>query len=97
MRVTVYGTDHCSYCRRAEALLAGKGIPYRYLDVTDDPEARADLLDLAKGRRTVPVIVLDDEVIGGYRELVALGASGELDRRLAAAPPPSTKPADNPT
>jgi glutaredoxin 3 len=81
----MYSTTYCGYCRRAEELLRRRGIPVETIDVTDDLSARAALVRRAEGRRTVPVIFIDDQLIGGYQELAALAASGELDRRLASA------------
>jgi glutaredoxin 3 len=80
--VTVYTTTTCPYCIRAEALLEERGVPFEKIDVTGDYEARAALVERAHGRRTVPVIFIDGEPIGGYRELAGLALSGELDRRL---------------
>jgi glutaredoxin 3 len=84
MRIEVHGTGTCCYCRLAEALLARKQIAFRYVDVTGDVAARAALVERTGGRRTVPVIFLDGQPIGGYTELAALAASGELERRLEA-------------
>lgn len=87
MRVTVYSTTYCGFCRRAEEILRRKGIPFDVVDVTNDADERASLIDRANGRRTVPVIFFDDRPIGGYQELAALASSGELDRlfpRVAA-------------
>jgi glutaredoxin 3 len=77
-RVLVYSTSYCGYCRQAEALLRREGIAFEAVDVTNDPEARADLIERAQGRRTVPVIFIDGEPIGGYQELAALSRAGEL-------------------
>jgi glutaredoxin 3 len=82
MRITVYSTTYCGYCRAAEALLKRKGIEFELIDVTSNPAERARLLQRAHGRRTVPVIFLDDEAIGGYAELKCMDATGELDHRL---------------
>jgi glutaredoxin 3 len=78
-RVRVYGTSYCGYCRSAESLLNGRGIPFEYVDVTEDPEARSWLVEHADGRRTVPVVFIDGRAIGGYQELARLAARGGLD------------------
>jgi glutaredoxin 3 len=83
-RVKVYTTDYCGYCRRAKALLAARGIPFEEIDVTNDDEARADLVERAEGRRTVPVIFFGETPIGGYDELARLDRKGELTPELAA-------------
>lgn len=82
MKVTVYGTQYCGYCRAAESLLDRLGIPYQVIDVTGNAAARAALVTRAHGRRTVPVILIDGAVIGGYRELATMASTGELHRRL---------------
>ena len=81
MKVTIYATKHCGFCVGAKALLDRLGIAHENIDVTGDRAARAALVQKAGGRRTVPVIVIDDEVIGGFVELVGMAASGELQRR----------------
>lgn len=88
MIVTIYTTSYCGYCQRAEELLRRRGIAYRKVDVTTDAQAREDLVERANGRRTVPVIFFDDRAIGGYTELAAMDARGEL----AAAVGPGSAP-----
>jgi glutaredoxin 3 len=78
-RVRVYSTTYCGYCRRAEDLLEARGIPFDTIDVTQDPGTRAWLVEHADGRRTVPVIFIDGQPIGGYQELARLAARGGLD------------------
>jgi glutaredoxin 3 len=82
-RVIVYSTTHCGFCRRAEDLLRREGIVFDVIDVTHDRHARATLIERSNGWRTVPVIFVDGQPIGGYRELAVMIAEGELNRRLA--------------
>jgi alkyl hydroperoxide reductase subunit F len=63
--VTVYSTKNCPYCRMAKALLDRLGIPYRSIDVGEDPKAAAEMIGLS-GQRGVPVITVDKEVIIGF-------------------------------
>ena len=84
-RVLVYSTTYCGYCRRAEELLRRAGIAFEAIDVTGDVHARAELVERAGGRRTVPVIFVDGEPIGGYRELAAMVGAGELKHLSPAA------------
>jgi len=76
-RVVIYTTDSCGYCRRAKQLLTERGMGYTEIDVTDDPEQRAWLLEKT-GRRTVPQIFIEDKPIGGYDDLVVLAREGKL-------------------
>jgi len=82
-KVEVYSTSYCPYCMRAKALLTSKGVEFEEIDVTDDPELRAQMVKLAGGRRTVPEIFINGEIIGGRDELYELEISGELDLLLA--------------
>jgi len=82
-KVEVYTTSYCPYCFRAKALLKSKGAPFEEIDVTNDPALRAKMVELAGGRRTVPEIFINAEIIGGCDELYALELSGELDGLLA--------------
>lgn len=91
MKVTVYTTTYCAWCRRAEQLLDRRRIAYSTIDVTNDPDAREELVERAHGRSTVPVIFFDDRVIGGYQELANLDAAGGLIA-LAAPPEGTAKP-----
>jgi glutaredoxin 3 len=81
-KVLIYGTDWCAYCNAAKALLEDKGIPYEEIDATD-PEVRADMIQRAHGRRTVPQIFIGDTHVGGYDDLAALERRGKLDPLLA--------------
>jgi glutaredoxin 3 len=81
----MYVTDWCPFCRRARALLKGKGVAeIEEIEVRLDAPGRAELL-ARTGGRTVPQIYIGDRHVGGYDELYALDRAGELDRLLAAA------------
>lgn len=79
--VRVYTTDTCPYCTAAKRLLRDKGVAFEELDVTDQPEKRAWLVQ-ATGQRTVPQIFFGDDPVGGFSDLDALVKRGELDARL---------------
>jgi glutaredoxin 3 len=80
-RVVIYTTNYCPYCFRAKALLRSKAVEFEEIDVTDDPERRAEMEHLS-ARRTVPQIFIDEQPIGGYDDARRLDAIGELDRLL---------------
>ena len=81
--VTIYTTVSCPYCVQAKRLLTHKGIAYREIDITADPELRRTMIQ-ASGRRTVPQIFIGELSIGGFDELYELDQSGELDTLLKA-------------
>ena len=82
--VTLYTTRVCPYCIAAKRLLSRRGVSYKEIDVSADPEKRAWLVQ-ATGRRTVPQIFIGSEAIGGYDELRTLDDDGLLDEKLAAS------------
>ena len=79
----MYTTEWCGYCIRAKALLDARGLDYDEIDLGDDPAFRARLNELTGGW-TVPQILIDDRLIGGYAELRRLDRDGRLDELLAA-------------
>ncbi len=83
MKIEIYTTQICPYCIKAKNLLIKKGLKFTEIDVSNDAQARTDLMDKAEGRRTVPQIFINDKPIGGCDDLYALEASGDLDKLLA--------------
>ena len=81
-KIEVYTTEHCPYCVRAKDLLSRRGTSFEEVQVITQEE-RVALMERAEGRRTVPQIFINDKAIGGYDDLAALDASGELDKLLA--------------
>ena len=77
-RVTVYSTSMCPFCVQAKRLLKERAIPYDEIDVGDDAELRAQMVERAGGKRTVPQIFIDGKHVGGYVELRALADAGGL-------------------
>jgi glutaredoxin 3 len=86
-RVTMYTTAYCGYCRRAERLLASKGVDdIDRIRVDELPDARTAMIERT-GRRTVPQIYIGDFHVGGYDELAALDRAGRLDAMLGDETP----------
>jgi glutaredoxin 3 len=80
-QVVIYTTPYCSYCRAAKALLSSKNIVFEEIDVSNDPDKRAQMERLSK-RRTVPQIVVNGIAVGGFDNLRQLELMGNLDRLL---------------
>jgi glutaredoxin 3 len=81
--VTVYTTDHCSLCMSAKALLERRGIGYEEVNLARDPDGRAKLSKIT-GMTTFPQIVVGEEALGGFAELLAADRAGRLTELLAA-------------
>jgi glutaredoxin 3 len=83
-RVKIYTTTNCPFCVRAKRLLDARGIPFDEMDVGADDALRHEIIERT-GRRTVPQIFIDERSIGGFEELAALDAAGELVSLLEPA------------
>ena len=80
--IEIYTTPFCPYCARAKRLLDQKGVAFVEIDLWQFPERRAEMIERAGGRRTVPQLFVDGRAIGGSDELAELERSGELDVML---------------
>lgn len=81
-QVVMYTTAVCPFCVRAKALLKKKGVAFEEVDLNEQPERRAEMLDKSEGRRTVPQIFINDQHVGGCDDLYALETEGRLDALL---------------
>lgn len=82
-KVEIYTKFMCPYCTRAMRLLSGKGVTYEEHDITLGGPKRAEMIQRANGRSTVPQIFIDDRHVGGSDDLAALDSAGKLDSLLA--------------
>jgi glutaredoxin 3 len=83
-RVEIYTKFLCPYCARAKRLLDGKNVAYEEYEITMDAEKRAEMIQRANGRTTVPQIFIDGTHIGGSDDLAELERTGRLDPLLEA-------------
>lgn len=82
-KIEIYTTPFCPYCQRAKSLLQRKGAAFEEIDVMMDSDKRAEMMQRADGRRTVPQIFVDGKGIGGCDDLYDLDAQGKLDALLS--------------
>jgi glutaredoxin len=77
--VIVYGANWCQHTRAALSYLRGRGIPVRFRDVEQDPDAWDEMMARARGAhveaRGIPVLSVRDRVLVGYHQ-------EEVDRAL---------------
>lgn len=69
MDIQVYGKAGCIFCDKAKAYLDGLNLPFEYIDINEDFEAAFEFKEKFGNFKTVPQIVVDNELIGGYNEL----------------------------
>lgn len=82
-KVEIYTKAWCPYCSRAMRLLQDKGVEPVEYDITMGGPKRAEMLERAPGRTTVPQVFIDGRHIGGSDDLAALDRAGKLDPLLA--------------
>ena len=82
--VEIYTSPLCGYCHAAKRLLNSKGVSFQEVDLSKQPDKRADMMQRANGGRTVPQIFIGNTHVGGCDELYALESAGKLDTMLAA-------------
>ena len=58
----MYTTEWCSDCRRAKSFMKERGVAFREVNIEDDPEAAALVMNMNNGKRKVPTI----EIAGRY-------------------------------
>ncbi len=80
--IVMYATQWCPYCEMARTLLREKGQTWTEIDISAEPTRRAEMIERS-GRRSVPQIWIGTRHVGGYDDLAALEAAGELDPLLA--------------
>jgi glutaredoxin 3 len=72
----------CGYCHQLKAYLRQRGVPFTEHDVSRDPRAAAEMVQLS-GQQGVPVVQIDGQVVVGFnRPLI-----DQLLARGAARPP----------
>lgn len=69
-KILIYTTNTCPYCIMAKKFLQDKQLSYTEIRVDLDDEEREKMITRS-GRRTVPQIFIDEELIGGYDDLYA--------------------------
>lgn len=77
MGFKIYTKQSCPYCVRAKQLLNARGIAFEEINLEGQEQAIAEL-KARTGWRTFPQVFRGDQLIGGFTELAALEARGEL-------------------
>ena len=81
--VEIYTSPFCGFCHAAKRLLKHKGVNYSEVNVLTDPSRKSEMIERAKGGRTVPQIFIGEKHVGGCDDLYLLEHQGRLDKLLA--------------
>ena len=78
-KITVYSTSSCSFCDAAKRLLKKLNLSFDDVNLDGKDELRQKLSSENRGYRTVPMIFIGEDFIGGYNELRAMADAGKLE------------------
>ena len=76
-RIEIAVLPGCPWCSRALRILRTLDLPHTVTTVNDDAAFQA--VQQRSGMTTFPQVFIDGSVIGGYDDLAAMQAAGELD------------------
>ena len=69
--ITVYSKDHCPFCDQAKNWLKSKRLEFTEHKIGTNGFTRENLLEAVPTARTVPQIVIDGTLVGGWDNLRA--------------------------
>ena len=70
MQITIYSKNNCLYCTKAKNLVKNLGLEYTEKKLEEFESVDKMLEDIGKQVRQMPQIKINDELIGGYNQLV---------------------------
>jgi glutaredoxin len=70
MKAIIWSRDNCPYCVSAKTLLKQRGIEFEERKIGDG-YTKEDLLEAVPTAQSVPQIFIDNEFVGGFKELRA--------------------------
>ncbi|MCH1416106.1 MAG: glutaredoxin [Gammaproteobacteria bacterium] len=73
MKVVIWSKPDCPFCVRAKYQFDKASVEYVEKMIGFGGISKEDLLAVAPNARSVPQIFIDDELIGGYNELMKSG------------------------
>jgi alkyl hydroperoxide reductase subunit F len=77
LKIEVYSKDWCPYCKKAKAFLKSKGLKFEEIDI--EKENNYEVMQERTGNKTVPQIIINDQSLGGYDDIIALENKGEFN------------------
>ncbi len=84
-RIEIYTTPYCPFCIDAKALLKQKAVTFTEIDISVQRDRRAEMIQRANGRMTVPQIFIGKTHVGGCDDLYEMDSAGKLDPLLKEA------------
>ncbi len=76
-QIIMYGTTWCPDCNRAKNFLNSRGIGFKWIDISTDPQAAIEVERINKGFKSVPTILFPDGTV------LVEPSNAELEKKLA--------------
>ena len=70
MTIVIYSKNNCQYCTKAKGLLDKLRLDYTEKKLEEFESVEKMLEDIGKNVRQMPQIKIDDNLIGGYNQLI---------------------------
>jgi glutaredoxin 3 len=77
-KIQMVKKDPCPYCDRALRFLQNKGVEFEVIDLTNKLDEIQEWKNKT-GWSTVPIILINGKLIGGYTDMKALDEEGKFD------------------
>lgn len=79
--VIIYSSNICPYCLKAKSFLNDRNIAFTEIEIKPESDNWIKMKDMT-GSSSLPQILIKNEAIGGYGDLVDMNARGELSKKL---------------
>ena len=83
MKIIIYGTTWCPSCVSAKRFFDEMNLNYDEINIEKENISREQLAEMTGGH-TVPQIVINDQCIGGFSDLLSVNQSGKLKDILSS-------------
>ncbi|SIQ08041.1 glutaredoxin 3 [Halanaerobium kushneri] len=80
LKIEVYSKNWCPYCKKAKAFLKSKGLSFTEIDINE--KDNYEVMQKRTGGKTVPQIIINDQSLGGYDDLIELENKGEFNQLI---------------
>ncbi len=69
-KIVIYSKNNCHFCTKAKELIKKLGLEYEEKKMEDFESVGALLKDIGKKVKSMPQVKIDDQLIGGYNQLL---------------------------
>jgi glutaredoxin 3 len=81
-KITMYTGPICGFCDAAKRLLQRNNLSFDEIDISSKEGLMEEMIEKAKGKRTIPQIFFNEYHVGGYQELRTLEKENKLQDLL---------------